>query len=161
MRTIRFIAVLAVVSLTWGCAARVKNVTGLPPGVTQAEAQNWDKAVQDLSQIAAVTSSARQAIIAAHSAGLIKDGPAYVDALTAVGKVDELQLSASTVLKQAPDHFTDATKTQVANYMQQISAQLLVLNQNGVAGIKNPNSQTQISDLIGQISALVGLILAL
>jgi hypothetical protein len=161
MRTIRLIGMLFVVCLSVGCAARVKNVTNLPPGVTQVEAQNWDKAVQDLSQVAAVTSAARQAIITAHVAGLIKDGPGYVSALTAVGKIDELQLSASAVLKQAPSHFSDTTKGQIADYMNQISAQILILNQSGVTGIKNPNSQQTIGDLITQITTLTALILTL
>jgi PBP1b-binding outer membrane lipoprotein LpoB len=155
------LAVLLVVVSLAGCAARVKNVTDLPPGVTQKQAQDWDAAVQDLQKIAAITSTARTSIIELHTAGLLKDGPPYVTALTVVGKMDELQLAASNVLKQSPNNFTDATKAKVKDYLMQISAQIQTLNQTGVTGIKNPNSQQQISDLITQITALVTLILSL
>lgn len=161
MRTIRLIGVfLFAVSLA-GCAARVKNVTNPPAGVTQVQAQNWDTAVQKLSQIAAVTSSARTAIIAAHTTGLLKDGPGYVAALTAIGKVDQLQISASALLQQAPNNFSDTTKGKIQDYMQQISAQILILNQSGVTGIKDPNSQQTIGSFITQIELLVALILTL
>lgn len=155
------LAVLLVVVSLAGCAARVKNVTNLPPGVTQKQAQDWDTAVQKLSQVSSLNSAARSSIIALHNAGLLKDGPPYVTALTVVGKVDELQLSASAVLKQSPNNFSDSTKAQVQDYVKQIAAQLQTLNQTGVTGIKNPNSQQQIGDLITQLVDLTGLILAL
>jgi len=155
------LAVLLVCVSLAGCAARVKNVTDLPPGVTQKQAQDWDVAVQDLNKIAAITTTARTSIIELHTAGLLKDGPQYVTALTVVGKMDELQLAASNVLKQSPNNFTDSTKAKVKDYLMQISAQIQTLNQTGVTGIKNPNSQQQISDLITQITALVTLILSL
>lgn len=144
-----------------GCAARVKNVTDLPPGVTQKQAQDWDTAVQDLNKIAAITSSARTTVIELHNAGLLKDGPGYVTALTVVGKIDELQLAASAVLKQSPNNFNATTKGQVQALMNQIVAQIQTLNQSGVTGIKNPNSQQQIGDLIANIASIVSLILAL
>lgn len=161
MRTIRFFGIFLLALSLAGCAARVKNVTNLPAGVTLTQAQSWDKAVQDLSQIAAVTTSARTAIIAAHTTGLLKDGQPYIDALTAIGKVDQLQISASALLQQAPSNFSDTTKGKIQDYMNQISAQILILNQSGVTGIKNPNSQQQIGSLITQITSLVALILTL
>lgn len=161
MRTVRSVVLVLVAFSFLGCAARVKNVTNLPPGVTQKQAQDWDSAVQKLSQISALTSAARSAIIELHTAGLVKDGPSYVTALTVTGKVDELQLSASAVLKQSPNNFSDSTKAQVQDYVKQIAAQLQTLNQTGVTGIKNPNSQQQIGDLINQLVALTGLILSL
>jgi|GEM_PF-1682193 len=157
----RLIVFGAVVFCIAGCAARVKNVTDLPPGVTQKQAQDWDTAVQDLNKIASITSAARTTVIELHTAGLLKDGPAYVTALTVVGKIDELQLAASAVLKQSPSNFSQTTKSQVQAYMNQIVAQIQTLNQSGVTGIKNPNSQQQIGDLIANITSLVALILAL
>lgn len=161
MRNRKVFAVLLLAVSLAGCAARVKNVTNLPPGVTQKQAQDWDVAVQKLSQISALTTSARTAIIEVHTVGLLKDGPGYVTALTAIGKVDELQLAASAVLKQSPNNFSDSTKVKVKDYVQQIAAQLQTLNQTGVTGIKNPNSQQQIGDLITQITDLTLLILTL
>jgi hypothetical protein len=49
----------------------------------------------------------------------------------------------------------------VQDYMTQIAAEIQTLNQTGVTGIKNPNSQQQIGDLITQITSLVSLILTL
>jgi len=160
----KFRLLLSVIALAFslaGCAARVKHVTDLPPGVSEKQAQDWDVAVQNLNKIATVTTTARQAIIAVHQGGLLPDGPPYVTALTAIGKVDQLQIAASNVLKQAPKNFSDPVKLQVKDYMTQISAQIQILNQTGVTGIKNPNSQTQIADLITQITGFAALILSL
>jgi len=161
LRAFKIICLGAVLVSLSGCAARVKNVTNLPPGVTLQQVQNWDKAVQTLSQISTLTTTARTSIIELHTVGLLKDGPTYVTALEVIGKVDQLQLSASAVLKQSPNNFSDTVKMQVQDYMRQIGAQLIALNQNGVTGIKNPNTQTQVADLIGQITALTALILTL
>jgi hypothetical protein len=160
MRLLRFTVLAVAVSLS-GCAARVKTVTELPPGVTLKQAQDWDVAVQSLNRISTVTSTARTSVIELHTAGVLQDGPAYVTALQVVGKIDELQLSASAVLKQSPNNFTATTKQQVQTYVQQIGQQLIALDQTGVTGIKNPNSQNQIANLISQITALTGLILTL
>jgi hypothetical protein len=162
MRPFRFIAAVLLLSFSLaGCAARVKNVTNLPAGVTLQQAQDWDVAVQSLNEVAAVTTTARQSVIALNKGGLFKDGPAYVTALQVIGKIDELQLSASNVLKQSPNNFSLTAKQQVQAYVTQIGQQLVLLNQTGVTNVKNPNSQTQISDLISQITALTGLILQL
>jgi hypothetical protein len=139
----------------------VKTVTELPPGVTLKQAQDWDVAVQTLNQIATITTTARQTVTTLHTSGLLPDGPNYVTALTVVGKIDQLQLSASAVLKQSPNNFTDTVKGQVKDYVTQIGQQLIALNAAGVTGIKNPNSQTQIADLVSEITALTGLILTL
>ena len=162
MRSYRLLLSVLVLSFSLaGCAARVKHVTDLPPGVSEKQAQDWDVAVQKLSQIATVTTTARQAIITVHQSGLLPDGPKYVAALTAIGKIDQVQLAASNVLKQAPNNFSDPVKGQIKDYMAEISAQIQILNQSGVTGIKNPNSQQQIGDLITQITGLAALILSL
>ena len=162
MRSTRLLfSVLVLAFSLAGCAARVQNVTGLPAGVTQTEVQQWDTAVQNLNKISGAVSAARQSLIALHTGGLLPDGPAYVTALQVIGKIDTLEVSASAVLQQTPNNFSASTKAQVQALLQQISAQLLTLNSSGVTGIKNPNSQTQVADLIGEISAAVTLILSL
>jgi hypothetical protein len=155
-----FAVLLLAVSLT-GCAARQKTVTNLPAGVTMTEAQQWDSAVANLDRIASFTSSARQTVITLNKQGVFPDGPLYVSFLQGIGKVDELQLSASTILKAAPGQFSASTKSQVASLLQQISQQLNALNTNGVAGIKNPSSQQQVTSLLANIGAAVTLILTL
>jgi hypothetical protein len=143
-----------------GCAARVKTVTNLPPGVTQTQAQNWDSAVQDLSVIANATSTARQTVIDLNKAGLFPDGNSYVTTLQILGKIDQLQLAASAVLKQSPGNFSDSTKAQVKDYMQQISAQILTLNTQGVTGIKDQTSLQKVNGLIATITGAVALVLS-
>ncbi len=146
-----------------GCAARVKNVTNLPPGVTLKEAQDWDAAVADLHKVADTVSKARQAITDLHSAGgsqLLSD-EYYADALRAIAHIDQLELSAESVLRQAPQHFTESTKGQVKSYVAQISTELQKLNSSGATGIKNADSQQKINGLLGEVSSVVGLILSL
>ena len=152
---------LCAVLLTAGCAPRVKNVTSLPAGVTQQQAQAWDAAVANLNKIAATTSTLRQAVVAVRNAGAFPDNGAYSGTLYALGKIDAAQLSASAILKQSPQNFSASAKQQVAAYVQQISAQLTVLNAGGVTGIKDANSLQQINGFIAEIAAAVQLILAL
>ena len=151
--------ILLAVALS-GCAAQ-KTVTNLPPGVTMTQAQTWDSAVSNLDKIATANSAARQTIVELNHANLFPDGPNYITALNVVGKIDQLELAASAVLKQSPSNFTDTTRQQVRDYTTQIAAQLVLLNNTGVTGIKNPSKQTQIADLISSITAAVGLVLTL
>lgn len=161
MRTMNVCAVLLLMVSLAGCAARQKNVTNLPPGVTLTEVQQWDQAVANLDKIASFTSTARQAVIASNKDGAFPDGPAYTTTLQSLGKVDEFQLAASTILKASPNTFSASTKLQVQTLLQQISQQLVTLNSNGVVGIKNPTTQQQVGSLLTNISAAVALILSL
>jgi len=154
-------AFMAAIMIFAGCAARIKTVTDLPAGVTLQQAQSWDSAVANLHKIATATSTLRQAVIALNKSGVFPDGPAYASTLNAIVKIDQLQLAASTLLRQAPQNFGAPVKAQVADYVQQISAQLSLLNTQGVTGIKNTSSQQQIAQLISEISAAVQLVLAL
>lgn len=160
MRPFLAVVLCVAVSLT-GCAARVKNVTNLPPGVTLTEAQDWDSAVANLQRINAVVTDARTEVIALHTSGVFPDSPAYVATLTSLGKIDQIQISAANVLKQAPGNFTDSTRGQIKDYMSQISAEVLNLNTAGVTGIKNPTNLQNVSKVIGEISTVVSLILSL
>lgn len=160
MRT-NVLAVLVLSLAIGGCAARVKTVTNLPAGVTQAQAQNWDSAVANLDKIASAVSSARQAVIAANKGGVFPDGKPYITTLETLGKIDQLQLSASAILKASPNNFSDSVKGQVADYMNQIAQQILVLNSQGTTGIKDANTQQTVAKFIGQITAAVALVLSL
>lgn len=160
MRTNICATLILAISLS-GCAARQQQVTNLPTGVTQAQAQNWDTAVANLNKVAEFTSSTRQAVIALNKQGVFPDGPAYVTTLQVLGKVDTLQLSASALLKQSPNNFSDTVKGQVKDYLFQIAAQISVLNTSGIIGIKNPSSQQQVAQLIAQLTGVVDIILSL
>lgn len=157
-----FSIVALAISLSFcGCAARVKTVTNLPPGVTQQQAQDWDAAVANLNKIADVTSALRQGLIGLNKNGGFPDGPQYILALQICGKIDEAQLAASAILKQTPNNFSASAKTQVQALMQQIAAQISTLNTQGVTGIKDPTSLKTISGLITQITSAAALILSL
>lgn len=159
MRSFLAVVLIAAVSLA-GCAARVKNVTNLPPGVTLSEAQEWDSAVAQLQRISSVVTTTQTEIIALHKQGVFPDGPAYVTTLTSLGKIDQIRISAANVLKQAPGNFPDSTRGQIKDFMGQISAEIANLNTAGVTGIKNPTSLQRISAFIGEISSAVTLILS-
>src|SRR5271155_4932905 len=94
-----------------GCAARVKNVTNLPAGVTLQQAQNWDAAIGDLHKIASTISSLRQAITDLHNSAMLTD-LYYSEALRVIGNIDRLELSAETVLRQSPQNFSASAKQQ-------------------------------------------------
>lgn len=156
------ILALSAVLALGGCAARVKTVTDLPANVTQAQAQNYDAAVGKLHEIAAITSTLRQSVIALNKSGAFPDGPQYVTALTVVGKVDQFQLTAAHFLQGiTPDKFDAGAKYKLQGYIQQISAGLVELNENGVTGIKNPQSLRDVNATIAELTAAVNFVLQL
>lgn len=159
-RRFRILVLLVAVSVS-GCAPRVKNVTDLPPGVTLTQVQRWDRAVTDLSTIASLTSAARKTAIELNMAGDFPAGPPYRTTLEAIANVDTLQLAASSVLKETPNQFTDTTRSRVKEMMDQISAQIVLLNATGGIGIKNKDNQMKFQKLLGQIQAAADLVLSL
>lgn len=146
--------------LTAGCGPRVKNVTALPPGVTQAQAQQWDAAVANLDKIATLTSSLRQSLTAIHTNQLIPDAE-YGRALTILGQINNAQIAAAGVLNQTPKNFGAAAKTQVVGYTNSIAAALQDLTGVGATGIKDANSLKTVNSLLAEATAAVNLILQL
>jgi hypothetical protein len=142
------------------CAARQKTVTNLPAGVTQTQVQQWDTAVANLDKIASTTSAVRQAVIAINQVQAIP-APYYGRILTALGKIDQAQISAAAMLKAYPNTWTPGLAAQLQQYLTIISAQLTSITQDGLAGIKDANSQKQITTLIAEITAAVNLVLTL
>jgi hypothetical protein len=100
-------------------------------------------------------------VIALNRQGVFPDGPEYATALQVLGKVDQIQLSASAFLKQTPNTFSDSTRAKVKEFMDQISEQITKLNTSGVTGIKNADSQQQVAQIIGEITGAISLILSL
>jgi hypothetical protein len=146
--------------LLFGCAARVKNVTNLPPGVTLKEVQDWDAAVADLHKIAVTVSKAHQVLAELHEYGAATDDY-YVEAIRVIGHIDQLEISAETVLRNAPQHFGAGTRLQVQSYINQVATELQHLNSLGATGIKNPKSQDKVNQLLRECTAIVGLVLSL
>lgn len=156
------VAACAVVALLFGgCAARVKTVTNLPAGVTQAEAQAWDSEVAALHKMAVVTSSVRQSIIGVENAGAFPDTVAYVAALRSIAKVDQLELASSDILKKSPQHFGLPEKQEVAGLLNDIANELQTLNVQSMAQVKNSNSKTQLTALLTDLQAALALALSL
>lgn len=149
------------VFLFCGCAARVKTVTNLPPGVTQAQAQAWDSEVATLGKVAAATSALRQAVIGLEQANAFPDTVAYVKALQAVGKIDQAELAASAYLKQQPEYFGVPQKQKVQGLLNDIGAQIQGLNLQTLVGIKDPAQQKQLSTAVGELTSVVNIALAL
>lgn len=153
-------ACLAAVIFGGGCAGRYSSVTGLPAGVTQAQAKSWDAAVANLHKIALSTSFVRQGITDVNAATPL-DKEYYGSFLGYVAKVDELQLSASALLRQRPEYFGASEKVTVGKYATDILAELDKLTALGVTGIKNPDSAKRISGLLGDLTAAAKIVLAL
>jgi hypothetical protein len=148
-----------------GCAARVKNVTNLPAGVTLQQAQAWDSAIADLHKIASTVSTVRQTLTQLHAAQYngapILSDVAYGEAMRMIGNVDNLELSAEVVLRQSPQNFSVAAKQKVTFYVQSISTEIQQLNTLGATGIKNPTSLKTVNSLLADLTATVALILSL
>ena len=154
-------AVLALSLSLAGCAARVKTVTDLPAGVTQKQAQDYDAAVRYLHEMASVTSSLRQAVIGVHDAKAFASDDAYVAMLQGLGRIDQIQLAASQMLRQAPQAFGQPQKQQIELYMQLATNEVQKLNSAAALNVKNTQSQQQLNDLISNLANLVKITLAL
>lgn len=161
-RELAFAVVLFGICLMWiGCAARVKTVTNLPAGVSNSEVVNWDAAIANLQKIATATSGARQAVISLNKSGVFPDGPAYATTLADIGKIDQVELTASNFLQGVPDNWGQSTQTQVSGYVSAIEAAVTDLTKNGTVGIKDSKSQSTVTAYAQQIGALVNFILSL
>jgi len=156
-------------SLT-GCAARQKQVTNLPANVTQTQVQNWDSAVANLDKIAQTVSALRQAVIQLNettvtdSTGthkVLPDGSTYVAILTSIGKIDQLEIDASALLKAQPQNWSVDTQTKIKNDVALIQQELQTINTQQLAGIKNASAQAQVQQLITNLASLSALILTL
>jgi hypothetical protein len=162
MKARNFLAAAALFTCTLsGCSARVKTVTNLPAGVTQAQAQAWDSEVATLDKIATATSAVRQAVIGLEKAGAFPDTVAYVKALQTVAKIDQAELAASAYLKQQPEYFGVPQKAKVQGLLNDISSQIQGLNVQTLVGIKDANSQKQLSTVVAELTNAVNIALAL
>lgn len=144
-----------------GCPARVKNITNLPPGVTQAQVQAWDSEVATLGKIATATSALRQAVISLEKQNAFPDTVAYVKALQAVAKIDQAELAASAYLKEQPQYFGVPQKAKVQGLLNDIGAQIQGLNLQTLVGIKNPEHQKQLSAVVADLTNVVNIALSL
>lgn len=153
-----------------GCAARQKNITALPAGVTQTQAQNWDAAVADLDKIAQTVSAARQTLITFNQTSvtdstgthkLIPDGKVYGAILTSFGKIDQAEQDAVVYLKAQPQNWSVSTQQKVQNDIKLIQAELSAITTQQLAGIKNANAQGQLQQFISELGGFATLILGL
>lgn len=143
-----------------GCAARQKNITNLPAGVTLAEVQNWDSAVANLDKIAQTTSTLRQAIVALNQQGVISSGEYYGKFLTSLGKIDQLQIDAVQFLKSQPKNWGVSTQLKVKNDLALIQQELLNITAQQMVGIKSAGAQKQVGAMVTQIGDLTAIILS-
>lgn len=152
-----------------GCAARQKNITNLPAGVTQQQAQNWDSAVANFDKIAQTVSTLRQAVIALNqqtvtdSTGthkILSDGSTYVAILTSIGKIDQAEIDASAFLKAQPQNWGVDAQTKVKNEIAIIQQEIAAINAQQLAGIKSQSAQNQVQQLVNNLSGLASLILS-
>jgi hypothetical protein len=155
------VACMALACALAGCAARVKNVTNLPTGVTLAEVQAWDSEVAALHKIATVTSSVRQGVIGLEQAGAFPDSVAYVKALQSIAKIDQLELEASAFLRATPQHFGALEKVKIAAMVKQIGDEIQGLNMQSLAQIKNADTKKNVTILVNDLVVAMNLALSL
>lgn len=160
----RFFAVFFTIALILsmsGCAARVAHVTDLPTGVTEQQAKNWDAAIADLHKIADLNSTLRKAVIIIRNDGLFTSDEYYTKALTAVGRIDQYELESVNYLQQQPKLFSESQRQKLQSEMGLISDEISTLVMINATGIKNEGSKTTVGQIIGEITAVANLILAL
>lgn len=155
-----FVAACIAGVLFAGCAARYSSVTGLPAGVTEKQAKDWDAAIANLHKIAIASSFVRQGIMDVNKATPL-DKEYYGQFLGYIAKVDELQLSASALLRQRPEYFGSSEQVTIGKYASDIMAELAKLNTLGVTQIKNADSAKRMNALLADLSASAKLVLAL
>ncbi len=146
--------------LLFGCASRVKNVTNLPPGVTQAEVQAWDSEVAALHKVASITTSVRQGVIALENAGVFPDTVAYVNTLRAIANIDQLEQNASNYLRQNQKTFGLPQQAHVRAMLNAIAGEVKSMNDTGLAGIKNADKRKDVDALITELTAAMNLALS-
>jgi hypothetical protein len=150
-----------------GCSARQATVTKLPAGVTQAQVQSWDAAVSDLHKLSVATTNLRQGIISLHTTvnasgqPMIPDGTVYQDMLTTIGHIDQIQIAAAGYLSTIPNNWSSPVKSQVAEYMAEVTMALNQLISDGAIGVKDSNSRQQLTTLTTEITSLVKIIMSL
>ncbi len=144
-----------------GCAVRTKTVTNLPAGVTPAEIQFWDSENAALHKMATITTTVRQAVIALEKDGAFPDTVAYVNALRAIAKIDQLELAASGYLKQRPEYFGAPQKEKVREIINEIGNEVTGLNVQSLVNIKNGDSKTKLSAAVADLLAAMNVALAL
>ena len=153
--------VLTFVLLFSGCAGRQKTVTNLPPGVTQAQVNSWDSAVANLNKMAVSVSAVRQLVISLNKQGTFPDGAPYAVTLRSIGQINQLEIASVDYLKTVPNSWSTTTATTIKANMDTILAQIQTLNAEGVTGIKDQNSLTQVNTLITEITSLTNIVLSL
>lgn len=92
---------------------------------------------------------------------IFPSGSNYVMTLEIIGKIDQVEVDAVNFLQTVPNNWSVSTKTKVAVYMNEISTLVNQLNSQGVTGIRNKDSQTQIVKTLTNIVSLVNLTLQL
>lgn len=161
-------ALVLVLCLTLsGCAARVQHVTNIPtdangkPVATEGQVKTYDTAVSNLHKMAASVSALRQAVIGLNKQGVFPDSPQYASTLYAIGNIDKLELAAVDYLNKVPSTWSADMARTIEAQVNAILGSIDTLNKEGLIGIKNLNSQQQVSNLVKDITSLAHILLSL
>lgn len=144
--------------LTLAACASHRTVTNLPPGVANAQVNNWISATTDLQNAQAATHTAFVGAVELNRSGVIPDGQAYGETLTALGRATQLEIEFAQFLNTVPNNWSLSTSAKATTYVNQILAQLTAANAGGLLNVKNPATGTALSDLLGTAVKLLTLI---
>lgn len=148
------IAIVMITGLV-GCANKNQHITNLPPAVTETEVKNWYAAVGGLSQVADVTSASTKLVVQLHDTRIF-EGDGYEATIRALGRIAQGGISAKQFLDTVPETFGTGTKNTLLSFADSALNELIVAEREGLAGVKNPNSQKELTAFYGSIrSALL------
>ncbi len=158
--TLFLVLFLVVASISFsGCGKKV-IVTNAPAGVDPVSVANWYKATGAFSNIADLTLQAEQTLHQANTQGILPDGEYYQKLLITFGKIALTEKSAAEYLKTVPNAFGQPVQAKVGIYTKAIQGFTQDLISLGVTGIKNPNTQQLVNQLISEIGSAVQFILS-
>ena len=153
------IALIGLLALTVGCATKNVTVTNTPTGVTSVQVDAWTSAINDLTQAQTFTHTALTTVVGLNRRLAFPDGPAYAATINGFGRAEQLEIEAAQFLKTVPNDWSQSTSTKILSYTNQILAQMQIALANGTVG--SPNSASTITDMIGQIVAVIKLVQSL
>jgi hypothetical protein len=157
-------AVFIVCAFFVSACNRPVTVTGLPPGVSNAEVNNWISAVSDLDKAYAITNAIQKSVIALNKTPLpnggtvFPDGTIYVAFLQGIGHAYVLENQAAVFLKTVPNDFGQPVKTKLGDFTTQILTALQNSAAQAAFGIKDSTSAQLIAQSFASAIATINLV---
>lgn len=152
------VLVIIFIATTFGCHRKVV-VTDVPVGISVQSVQNWYAAVGIYKEMGEYTKQLTNATIQLRSQ--FPSQEAYDKTLTGFAKADQIGIQGGLYLQSVPATWTDNTGTKVADYANQISAQIDLAVNDGLAGVKDSAAKQAVLALVGSTRLAISTAIAL